>query len=27
MLALTFVDLENETRIFIWDFEMKKVLK
>ena len=27
MLTLTFVDLENETTIFIWEFEKMKVLK
>jgi len=27
MFALTFVDLEKETSISIWEFEMMKVLK
>ena len=27
MFTLTFVDLENETNISIWQFEKKKVLK
>ena len=27
MFALTFVDLENETSISIWEFEMMNVLK
>ena len=27
MLTLTFVDLENETSIPIWEFEMMNVLK
>ena len=27
MFALTFVDLENETRNSIWEFEMMNVLK